>query len=230
MMSSKIFQPLVAMRFHPKVWLFVRWGLFLTILFGVTGFPAIAMVSLMVTAMILAFFRDPLRVSPDIPGVILSPADGMLMEIQEEAEPPAELGLSGKWKKIGIFLAPWDVHINRFPVEGRVEKRVYKEGKFAHVATTNSRPENERLSLLIALPSKEQMVCVQIAGFLARRIVCDAEPEEILMAGQKYGIICFGSRVDLYVRPHVMIWAKEGQRMIGGESILGVLPRTPLSD
>ena len=177
------------------------------------------------TAFMLFFFRDPARTISDLPGGIVSPADGVIVEISQQA-PPEELGLSPElsWTKIGIFLSPWNAHLNRSPVAAEIVQKVYRKGAFNHVATTDTRIDNERLSLILKTKSGDTVVCTQIAGFLARRIICDVQEEDKVQIGEKYGIICFGSRVDLYVPSSSSLLVCEGQRVMAGESVIGFLP------
>jgi phosphatidylserine decarboxylase len=129
------------------------------------------------------------------------------------------------WTKIGIFLSPFDVHINRIPLSGTVRQRFYRPGLFAHVVAPGSRHNNERLSLVIQTPSNSSVVCTQIAGFMARRIVCYANERDQVIGGDVYGLICFGSRVDLYIPTDAIeqLLVCKGQRVRGGESILGLM-------
>lgn len=227
MMDKKFLKFLFAGRIHPEAWLFVRWGIFLILIFLIASVQIPSMkiflfFAIMATLGILYFFRDPNRVVCAIPGAITSPADGTVVEIVDGAEPPLELGLSGnQWKKIGIFLAPWDVHVNRIPAEGVVTKKVYQEGKFASLASSASCLENEHLGIVIDLSSGGRLACVQIAGFLVRRIICSVEDGDNVKLGQKYGIICFGSHLDLYVdKADLVVLVQEGQKVRAGETVL----------
>lgn len=222
MISPKVAQLLFSVRIHPQGLFFARWGFLIFFVFFLAHMKGLAFLSALVTCGLVSFFRDPNRISCSILEACLSPADGIIMEISKES-PPEELDLSqGEWQKIGIFLAPWHVHINRIPLEGTIEKKVYKKGSFSHVATEGTRIHNERLSLIISLPSGEQAACVQIAGFLARRILCSVDKGDQVSTGDRYGLICFGSRVDVYLPSSFSILVREGQRMIGGETILAL--------
>jgi phosphatidylserine decarboxylase len=222
MITPKVAQLLFSVRLCSQGWFFVRWGLLVTAVLYAVGVKPLVWLSLVGTLVIAGFFRDPHRITLDIPDALISPADGVVMEVSRE-DPPEELDLpKGDWQKIGIFLAPWHVHINRVPVGGTVDKKVYKKGKFSHVATQGSQIDNERLSLVIQRPSGDSIACVQIAGFLARRIITTVDVGDKLDAGQRYGLICFGSRVDLYFPNHFAILVAEGQRMIGGETVLAL--------
>ncbi len=171
-------------------------------------------------AAFLGFFRDPKRVPPQGNRLILSPADGKLLRVaeREDQEPSAERGT-----RLTIFLSPLDVHINRAPIQGRVEEIAYRKGRF-FAAYREKSSENESNSLKIVDPNGDQVRVVQIAGFLARRIVCYAKPGDRLESGQKFGLIMFGSRVDLLLPASARIDVVEGQRVRGGETIIGRFP------
>jgi len=229
MISRKMFDILFSTRIHPKSWPFVCISLAVTMLFSWMhlGWVMITL-GLMTSAFMLFFFRDPARTISDIPGGIVSPADGVIVEISAQA-PPEELGLSQdiEWTKIGIFLSPWNAHLNRIPVAGKIIDKVYRKGAFHHVATTDTQIGNERLSLILETQGKETVVCTQIAGFLARRIICEVSQDQTMSLGQYYGLICFGSRVDLYIPKASRLLVCQEQGVHAGESILGFLPHSP---
>jgi phosphatidylserine decarboxylase len=227
MISRKMFDIMFSTRIHPKAWPFVCGSLAATLLFAFLNFPQVfTLLGLLMTAFMLFFFRDPQRTICDIPGGIVSPADGVIVEISH-TPPPSELNLSPEteWTKIGIFLSPWNAHLNRIPVASHIVEKVYRKGSFHHVATVNTRIDNERLSLILETPEKDTVVCTQIAGFLARRIVCDVDVAQTMALGQYYGLICFGSRVDLYIPRSSRLLVCQEQRVSAGESILGFLPQ-----
>jgi phosphatidylserine decarboxylase len=224
MMSPKMFSLLFSNKIHPKAWFFVGVGAGVGGIFFLSGFMTLFFLMLVLTVAVLLFFRDPYRVISPLERGVVSPADGVVMEVLTQ-DPPAELALNqGKWKKIGIFLSPWHAHINRIPVAGTIKSRFYKKGAFAHVATEETRINNERLSLVIHTSGGYEVVCTQIAGFLARRIICDVQENDSVQMGEKYGIICFGSRVDLYLPESCTLLICEGQRVMAGETVLGFLP------
>jgi phosphatidylserine decarboxylase len=171
----------------------------------------------------LYFFRDPKRVPPARHDLVLAPADGKVVLVGP-AIPPAELemGDQPRWR-VAIFLSVLDVHVNRSPVQGRISRISYRHGKFMDASLEKASEENERNALRFDLPDGRDLACVQIAGLVARRIVCTAHEGDRLMAGERFGIIRFGSRTDVYlpvgVKPLVLV----GQTMIGGESILAEL-------
>jgi phosphatidylserine decarboxylase len=175
------------------------------------------------TLFCLYFFRDPKRVPPARHDLVLAPADGRVVLVGP-AIPPAELemGDTPRWR-VAIFLSVLDVHVNRSPVQGRISRISYRHGKFMDASLEKASEENERNALRFDLPDGGDLACVQIAGLVARRIVCTAHEGDRLMAGERFGIIRFGSRTDVYlpigVKPLVLV----GQTMIGGESILAEL-------
>jgi phosphatidylserine decarboxylase len=166
------------------------------------------------------FFRDPPRVTPVRDGLVVAPADGRVSQIIN-AVPPAELGLGERpLPRISIFMSVFDCHVNRSPVAGRVEKIVYRAGKFLSADLDKASEDNERNALLIATPTGQRIVVVQIAGLVARRIVPFAREGETVGAGQRIGMIRFGSRVDVYLPEGTRALAAEGQMAIAGETVL----------
>jgi phosphatidylserine decarboxylase len=168
------------------------------------------------------FFRDPPRVTPMRDGVIVSPADGMISMVTSAA-PPRELGLGDKLlPRVSIFMSVFNCHINRSPATGRIEKILYQPGKFLNADLDKASLDNERNSLVIAT-SGGSVGVVQIAGLVARRIVCFVREGQNMSAGERFGMIRFGSRLDVYlpegVTPHVAV----GQTAIGGETVLADL-------
>ena len=175
-----------------------------------------------VAAFCLYFFRDPARVPPEREGALLAPADGRVIVV-DEALPPAELGLPGpsRWR-VGIFLSVLDVHVNRVPAAGTVTRIAYRSGSFLNAAAADAADRNERNALAITLAGGGDIAVVQIAGLIARRIVCTVREGEGLAAGSRFGIIRFGSRTDLYlpagVRPLVRGRADDDRRRDGGRA------------
>ncbi len=168
------------------------------------------------------FFRDPPRVTPMRDGVIVAPADGMISMVTSAA-PPRELGLGDKLlPRVSIFMSVFNCHINRSPASGRIEKILYQPGKFFNADLDKASLDNERNSLVIATGAGSIGV-VQIAGLVARRIVCFVREGQTMSAGERFGMIRFGSRLDVYlpegVTPHVAV----GQTAIGGETVLADL-------
>lgn len=167
----------------------------------------------------LLFFRDPERVHPSSKTVAISPADGIILRVSE-CEPPAELELKGTWKKVSIFMSILNVHVNRAPVSGIVDKILYIPGKFFNVSLDKASEYNERQATYMTMPDGTKVVFVQIAGLIARRIRCDITEGQQLEMGDRVGIIRFGSRVDVYLPDHVKICVEDGQVAVAGETIL----------
>jgi phosphatidylserine decarboxylase len=169
------------------------------------------------------FFRDPERVTPLRQGLVISPADGMVQSVLP-AVPPGELGLGFEpLTRISIFMNVFDVHVNRSPVTGTVALRHYTRGTFVNAALDKASEENERMALAIRLDDGRSIGCVQIAGLVARRILCWVEPGRALDAGERFGLIRFGSRVDVYLPEGVASLVAVGQRAIAGETVLADL-------
>lgn len=177
-----------------------------------------------------AFFRHPPRVPPTRPGLVVAPADGLVCLIQE-AVPPAELGLpSTPLPRVSIFLSILDAHVQRAPIGGEVIAVSHRPGKF-HSAELEAASElNERNSVVIRSPEGAQVIAVQIAGLVARRIVCDTKVGDKLAMGDTYGLIRFGSRLDTYLPAGSNVLVSLGQRALGGETILAELPEAPAPD
>jgi phosphatidylserine decarboxylase len=178
---------------------------------------------LLFTLFCLYFFRDPERVPPLEHGRVLAPADGKVVLV-DQAVPPAELemGEAPVWR-VATFLSVLDVHVNRAPVRGRVGRIAYRHGAFLDASLDKASEHNERNALRFDLPDGLQLGCVQIAGLVARRIVCTAREGDEMAAGERFGIIRFGSRTDVYLPPGVRPRVLLGQTMIGGETVLAEL-------
>lgn len=183
--------------------------------------PSLGWIALFMTLGLCYFFRNPSRVSPTDSGLVLSPADGLVQSISC-AFPPKELGLdpSCEMQKVSIFLSVFDVHVNRVPASGQILKLAYNPGRFINASLDKASEYNERQSVLMQTASGPQIAFVQIAGLIARRIVCDLKESQEVRAGQSFGIIKFGSRVDVYLPKATEILVAPGQRMVGGETII----------
>ena len=180
--------------------------------------------AVLATAATAAFFRAPRRVPPPLTGVVLAAADGTVATVGEVA-PPAELGLPAvPVPRVSVFLSVLDVHVQRVPVEGRVVAVEYRPGAFLSADLDKASEDNERNAVLIETASGDRVGVVQIAGLLARRIVCDIAVGNEVAAGETYGLIRFGSRVDVYLPPGARVTVAPGQRTIGGETVLATLP------
>ncbi len=170
------------------------------------------------------FFREPKRVTPSRAGIAVAPADGTVSHVAE-AVPPAELELGDEpMTRVSVFLSIFDVHVQRVPANGEILRKVYRPGKFLSADLDKASEDNERNTLLLRTVEGHQLVVVQIAGLVARRIVCHVDEGEKVSAGATYGLIRFGSRVDLYVPRGSRILVEAGQKTIGGETVLAELP------
>ena len=171
-----------------------------------------------------AFFRHPPRVPPTRPGAVVAPADGVICVI-DSAAPPAELGMGdAPLPRVSIFLSLLDAHVQRAPVSGEVIAVQHRPGRFGSADLASASTENERTSLRIRTDTGAEVVAVQIAGLLARRIVCDARVGDKLSIGDTYGLIRFGSRLDTYLPPGAAPLVTVGQRAVAGETVLAELP------
>lgn len=176
------------------------------------------------TAASALFFRAPKRVTPVDTAIVVAPADGLISLI-EDAVPPAELGLGEEaLTRVSIFLSVFDVHVQRIPVSGVITQAAYRPGKFLSADLDKASEVNERNSLVISCTHGEQVIVTQIAGLIARRIVCDLGVGAPVLAGATYGLIRFGSRVDTYLPAGSTLGVLLGQRTIGGETVLARLP------
>ena len=187
-------------------------------------FKRLGVVLALVTAWVAWFFREPKRVTPTRPNLAVAPADGTVSHVVD-AVPPAELGLGSQpMTRVSVFLSVFDVHVQRVPADGEVVQVSYHPGKFLSADLDKASEENERNTVWLRTVSGHDLVVVQIAGLVARRIVCEVAEGEKVAAGQTYGLIRFGSRVDLYVPRGSRVLVEAGQRTIGGETVLAELP------
>jgi phosphatidylserine decarboxylase len=175
------------------------------------------------TLFCLFFFRDPERVPPGRAGAILAPADGRVVSIGPSA-PPAELGLGSvpRWR-VSIFLSVLNVHVNRVPADGTVTRVAYRHGAFVNASLDKASEGNERNAIALRLHDGREIAVVQIAGLVARRILCSVREGDAVHAGARFGMIRFGSRTDLYLPEGVRPLITEGQTMIGGETVIAEL-------
>lgn len=180
-------------------------------------------ISLLCFGFVWFFFRNPKRIIPIEENMIVSPADGVVAAI-DCIMPPANLGMPEKpvWR-VSIFLSVFNVHLQRIPAKGTVTSRVYIPGKFFNASLDKASEHNERNAICMRLPNNQKLIVVQIAGLIARRIVCDAVVEQQYKTGDLYGLIRFGSRVDLYLPEGCFPNVQVGQTMIGGETIVSKL-------
>ena len=183
-----------------------------------------ALVGALATAATAAFFRNPSRVPPGRTGVVLSAADGTVASVSEVVPPP-ELDLPRvPSPRVSVFLSVLDVHVQRIPADGRVLDVRYRPGRFLSADLDKASEENERTAVLLETVDGARLAVVQIAGLLARRIRCDVTAGDEVAAGETYGLIRFGSRVDTYLPAGSTVTVVVGQRMIGGETVVAALP------
>ena len=172
------------------------------------------------------FFRDPERVTPTRPGLVVSPADGIVSLI-EPAVPPAELGMADMpLTRVSVFMSVFNCHVNRSPVAGEVTAISYRPGKFFNASLDKASADNERNSLRIRMADGRDLAVVQIAGLVARRILCFVKPGDRLGTGERFGLIRFDSRLDVYLPPGVEPLVRVGQTMVAGETVLADLNPT----
>jgi phosphatidylserine decarboxylase len=204
---------------HPDGFKFVAAGVLATVLLFLLWAPA-GWAAVIVSLWMVYFFRDPWRVTPIRPGLLISPADGIVVSIAA-ATPPQELAMGDTAVlRIGIFLNVFDVHVTRAPVGGRVAAMRYTTGRFINASLDKASEDNERLAIRIAPPEGPDVAFVLVAGLIARRIVCNLYDGQHIATGQRIGIIRFGSRVDIYCPPSYVPMVVAGQRMVGGETVL----------
>lgn len=213
-MTPKFFNPI-----HRAGWPFLAIFAAVTVILWWIAEP-LGFVGLLLTLWCAYFFRDPDRITPNRPGLIISPADGVVQMIQP-AVPPAELGLDQRPRtRISVFMDVLSVHINRAPVDGEVIGIAYRPGKFVNAALDKASDENERSSMHLRTNDGHDIVVVQIAGLVARRILSWTKAGERLRAGERYGMIRFGSRVDVYLPDGVQPLVAVGQQAVAGETVL----------
>ena len=212
-MFSKLFPKL-----HSEGYKFIVIAVILTIiLYNFSNF--LGQVGLILTIWVYYFFRDPERVIIEDNNYLVSPADGEVIKV-EEVNGPNELGLENKrFNKISIFMNIFDCHVNRTPCEGKVEDILYKPGKFFNASLDKASEDNERNYYKIKDPQNNEIIVVQIAGLIARRIVCESNKDQELKQGDRIGMIRFGSRADVYYQNYKPL-VKIGQKAISGETLL----------
>ena len=209
-------------------WRFIAAFAAVTFLAAFSGVAWLFWPLMAITLWSIYFFRDPPRGVPQQDDLLIAPADG-LVQMVTAAVPPAELGLGAEpLTRVSIFLSVFDVHINRAPCAGTVDVMAYRPGKYLNAAADKASEENERMAIAFRRADGRAIGCVQIAGWVARRIVCRIKPGQTVAAGERFGHIRFGSRTDLYLPPGARLLVAAGQRMIGGETVMAELdPATP---
>ena len=212
-MFSKIFP-----KIHTEGYKFIVIAVFITIIFLIIN-NFLGLIGILLTVWVYYFFRDPERTIIGDDSYLVSPADGEVIKV-EEVDGPKELGLENKkFKKISIFMNVFDCHVNRTPCSGIVEDILYKPGKFLNASLDKASEDNERNYYKIKDKHGNDIVVVQIAGLVARRIVCETNKNQELNQGDRIGMIRFGSRVDIYFK-NKKVLAKLGQNVVAGESLI----------
>jgi phosphatidylserine decarboxylase len=206
----------IAVEGYPFIGLFA----FVTIVFGLLGWGFFTFVLFALTLFTAYFFRNPERLPPEEANAVIAPADGKVVFVGEVNE---SRYIHGPAVKVSIFMNVFDVHVNRFPCDGKIVKAFYNKGGFINASLDKASLENEQSGLLIEADNGQQILCVQIAGLVARRIVCYPEIGDQLKRGMRYGLIRFGSRVDLYLPTTTEVRVRVGERTVAGESIVGIL-------
>ena len=212
-MFSKIFP-----KIHAEGYKFLVIAGIITIVFYIFS-NFLGLIGLVLTIWVYYFFRDPERIIIGNDNYLVSPADGEVIKV-EEVDGPKELGLENKrFKKISVFMNVFDCHVNRTPCAGKIEEILYKPGKFVNASLDKASEDNERNYFKIKDPHNNDIIVVQIAGLVARRIVCESNKDQELKQGDRIGMIRFGSRADIYYENYEPL-VKVGQKAISGETLL----------
>ncbi len=198
-------------------------GAFITVIFALLGMKIAALVAIAATAGVCGFFRDPDRVTPMAPGAVIAPADGKVIVVQKYKENPY---IPGPCLKISIFMTVFNVHVNRIPFEGKVTAIKYHPGKFYSADKDKATGSNEQNAVIVKTENGRMYAVVQVAGFVARRIICTLQPEQKMRRGQRFGMICFGSRLDLYLPANTEPAVMKGEKTRAGATILGYIHET----
>lgn len=210
---------------HRAGWPFIAAFALISLVLGQIATP-LFWIGAGLTAWCVYFFRDPDRVTPTRTGLLVSPADGIVSMIVS-AVPPPELGMGEeRLTRISIFLNVFNVHVNRVPADGTIREAEYHPGAFFNAALDKASEQNERMSVRLTLPDGRDIAFVQIAGLVARRIICELRIGQTVRAGERYGLIRFGSRCDVYLPAGVAPLVSVGQTTIGGETVLADLAST----
>jgi len=199
---------------------FIGYAAFLTLISALSGYPALTLLLVLVTTFVLMFFRDPERVVPEEENTIISPADGKIIfneRVRDERFSAFEV------RKISIFMNVFNVHVNRIPATGRVKSVRYVPGVFLSADNDNAHLKNEYCAVTMTTETGKEVTFVQIAGLIARRIVCWLEADDAVAKGQRFGLIRFGSRVDMYLPLEALSNVEIGQKVRAGETVIARL-------
>ncbi len=191
-----------------------------TVAFMVAGMGQIALIGVLAAGFIGWFFRDPERAAPDVNGAVISPADGKIIKVEQLERSPY---YHERCNKISIFMSVFNVHINRIPCSGTISGVSYNPGKFFSANLDKASRDNEHNAVTLVTDRGKKICFVQIAGLIARRIICNLDSGDRVFKGDRFGMICFGSRLDVYLPERVRIQVARGQKVKAGTSILGTL-------
>ncbi len=193
---------------------------FITLVLALISWKFLAVLGLCITLFIAFFFRNPERITPDDEHAVVAPADGRVIYLG----PAHEEHLNREMIKVSIFMSVFNVHVNRAPLTGNVVETFYRQGKFLDVRDERATFENEQSGIVLETASGARIVVVQVAGLIARRIVCYLRKGDAIGRGRRYGLIRFGSRLDVYLPNEVEIRVAMGEKTVAGETVLGILP------
>ncbi|PLX93841.1 MAG: phosphatidylserine decarboxylase family protein [Desulfuromonas sp.] len=207
----------IAVEGYPFIALFA----FVTLVFALLGWALLTLVLLALTLFCVYFFRNPERVVPQGDNLVIAPADGKIIYVGDAYE---ERYFKEQMTKISIFMNVFNVHVNRVPCSGKVVEMFYNKGEFLNASLDKASAQNEQAGILLETESGQKVLFVQIAGLVARRIVTYPVIGDLLKRGQRYGLIRFGSRVDIYLPRHCDVQVTLGEKTVAGETVLGILP------
>ncbi len=199
---------------------FIAGGAFITLVLAILQYPIPTLVAGFLTFFELYFFRDPERVSPSDSDALISPADGKVILVEKVFD---DRFLNDHVYKVSIFMNVFNVHVNRIPFAGKVENVIYSPGKFYSADSAKGGLENEYCTAILETEQSQRYAVTQVAGLIARRIVCWAQKGDVFEKGQRFGLIRFGSRVDLYLPLKTNVEVKPGQKVRAGETVIGYL-------
>ncbi|MDA9818091.1 phosphatidylserine decarboxylase [Flavobacteriaceae bacterium] len=215
-------QKVILVPIHKEGWKFITIFTVVTLILAMIN-SYLGILGIVLTSWCIFFFRNPERFIPTEEGVIVSPGDGKVNSIEKNVKVPEEFDFdkSINWVKVSIFLNVFNVHVNRVPIEGKVERLFYKKGEFLSANSDEASDLNERQSVLLKVKNDKTVIFAQVAGLVARRIICDLEEKQEVKTGDIFGIIRFGSRVDVYLKEEeIKLKVIVGQTMIGGETVI----------
>lgn len=199
---------------------FIAFAAFLTLITAILGVDLLAWPLLLITTFVVAFFRDPERMTDAAPDQLISPADGKIIIIEEQFD---DIYLQKQVIKVSIFMNVFNVHVNRMPCDGKIIDILYKPGQFYSADSEKGALHNERCAVKMITGTGREIVFVQVAGLIARRIVNWLEPEDQMKRGSRFGLIRFGSRVDLYLPAETTVSVKLGQKVRAGETAIATI-------